>query len=80
MPTVRLAAQGYRYGEAFQGLRAMWRRGDEIFAEVAVPQRRRRAGWRIRDDPVCWTPHCMRSVYLANKARRCCRFPGKACR
>jgi polyketide synthase 7 len=33
----RLAARGYRYGEAFQGLRAMWRRGDEIFAEVAVP-------------------------------------------
>jgi acyl transferase domain-containing protein/NADP-dependent 3-hydroxy acid dehydrogenase YdfG/acyl carrier protein len=34
----RLAARGYEYGPAFRGLRAMWRRGSEIFAEVAVPQ------------------------------------------
>ncbi|MGZ4582857.1 MAG: SDR family NAD(P)-dependent oxidoreductase [Mycobacterium sp.] len=34
----RLAERGYEYGRAFQGLRAMWRRGDEIFAEVAVPE------------------------------------------
>ncbi|ORW85266.1 polyketide synthase [Mycobacterium sp. IEC1808] len=32
----RLAARGYEYGPAFRGLRVMWRRGDEIFAEVAV--------------------------------------------
>ena len=34
----RLADQGYRYGPAFQGVRAAWRRGDEIFAEVALPE------------------------------------------
>jgi acyl transferase domain-containing protein/NADPH:quinone reductase-like Zn-dependent oxidoreductase/NADP-dependent 3-hydroxy acid dehydrogenase YdfG/acyl carrier protein len=34
----RLAALGYDYGPAFRGLQAMWRRGQEIFAEVAVPQ------------------------------------------
>jgi polyketide synthase 7 len=34
----RLAARGYEYGPAFRGLRAMWRRDDEIFAEVAVSQ------------------------------------------
>jgi polyketide synthase 7 len=34
----RLAARGYEYGPAFQGLQAMWRRGDEVFAEVAVPE------------------------------------------
>ncbi|MFI1583927.1 type I polyketide synthase [Embleya sp. NPDC020630] len=28
---------GYHYGPAFQGLRAWWRRGTEIFAEVAPP-------------------------------------------
>ncbi|WP_219070838.1 type I polyketide synthase, partial [Candidatus Mycobacterium methanotrophicum] len=28
----RLAARGYGYGPAFQGLTAMWRRGDELFA------------------------------------------------
>ncbi|MEU0692409.1 type I polyketide synthase [Streptomyces niveus] len=32
-----LAAQGYDYGPAFQGLRALWRRGDETFAEVELP-------------------------------------------
>ncbi|MET8179267.1 SDR family NAD(P)-dependent oxidoreductase [Streptomyces sp. NPDC005336] len=32
----RLADQGYMYGPAFQGLRAAWRRGAEIFAEVEL--------------------------------------------
>ncbi|MFJ6129529.1 SDR family NAD(P)-dependent oxidoreductase, partial [Streptomyces griseoviridis] len=32
----RLAERGYDYGPAYQGLRAAWRRGDEIFAEVAL--------------------------------------------
>ncbi|MGW1507168.1 type I polyketide synthase [Streptomyces mirabilis] len=29
---------GYHYGPSFQGLRSWWRRGTEIFAEVALPQ------------------------------------------
>ncbi len=33
----RLSGRGYRYGPAFQGLRAAWRRGAEVFAEVALP-------------------------------------------
>ncbi|MDH6131108.1 acyl transferase domain-containing protein [Kitasatospora sp. MAA4] len=33
----RLAAQGYAYGPAFQGLRAVWQRDGELFAEVALP-------------------------------------------
>ncbi len=33
----RLAARGYEYGPAFQGLMAIWRRGPELFAEVAAP-------------------------------------------
>ncbi|MFD5430221.1 SDR family NAD(P)-dependent oxidoreductase, partial [Streptomyces sp. NPDC127084] len=33
-----LADRGYAYGPAFQGLRAAWRDGDEIYAEVALPQ------------------------------------------
>ncbi|WP_415954494.1 SDR family NAD(P)-dependent oxidoreductase, partial [Streptomyces sp. KLOTTS4A1] len=28
---------GLEYGPAFRGLRAMWRRGDEVFAEVVLP-------------------------------------------
>ncbi len=30
------AEQGFAYGPAFRGLRAAWRRGDELFAEVAL--------------------------------------------
>ena len=33
----RLADRGYGYGPAFRGLTAMWRRGDEVFAEVTLP-------------------------------------------
>ena len=33
----RLAERGYGYGPAFRGLTTMWRRGDEVFAEVALP-------------------------------------------
>ncbi|MBL0804183.1 SDR family NAD(P)-dependent oxidoreductase, partial [Streptomyces albidoflavus] len=32
-----LAEAGLRYGPVFQGLRAAWRRDDEVFAEVALP-------------------------------------------
>ena len=31
-----LARRGYEYGRAFQGLRALWRRGQEVFADVTV--------------------------------------------
>ncbi|WSJ65968.1 type I polyketide synthase [Kitasatospora sp. NBC_01302] len=30
-------AAGFGYGPAFRGLRAAWRRGEELFAEVALP-------------------------------------------
>jgi pimaricinolide synthase PimS1 len=32
------AESGLGYGPAFQGLRAAWRRGEEVFAEVALPE------------------------------------------
>jgi polyketide synthase 1/15 len=34
----RMAGWGYEYGRAFQGLRALWQRGREVFAEVAIPE------------------------------------------
>ncbi|WP_029386066.1 type I polyketide synthase, partial [Streptomyces leeuwenhoekii] len=34
----RLAATGFGYGPAFRGVRAAWRRGEELFAEVALPE------------------------------------------
>ena len=34
----RLADLGFEYGPAFQGLTAAWQRGEEIFAEVSLPE------------------------------------------
>ncbi|MEU8252225.1 polyketide synthase dehydratase domain-containing protein, partial [Nonomuraea sp. NPDC048916] len=34
----RLVELGYGYGPVFRGLRAAWRRGDEVFAEVGLPE------------------------------------------
>ncbi|MFF2184747.1 type I polyketide synthase [Streptomyces sp. NPDC058155] len=36
-----LAERGLSYGPVFRGLQAAWRRGDEVFAEVALPERAR---------------------------------------
>ncbi|MFE0176327.1 SDR family NAD(P)-dependent oxidoreductase [Streptomyces sp. NPDC059002] len=33
-----LADQGYGYGPAFQGLRAVWKHGADVYAEVALPE------------------------------------------
>ncbi|WP_422070518.1 SDR family NAD(P)-dependent oxidoreductase [Streptomyces orinoci] len=33
-----LADAGLSYGAAFQGVRAVWRLGDEVFAEIALPE------------------------------------------
>ncbi|MBO2456934.1 type I polyketide synthase [Actinomadura violacea] len=41
----RMAEDGYRYGPAFHGLRAGWRRGAEIFAEIALPSTEDPAGF-----------------------------------
>ncbi|MEE4592906.1 SDR family NAD(P)-dependent oxidoreductase [Streptomyces sp. DSM 41524] len=35
------AATGLAYGPVFRGLRAVWRKGDEVFAEVALPEESR---------------------------------------
>ncbi|MET9634691.1 type I polyketide synthase, partial [Lentzea sp. NPDC006480] len=34
----RFAESGFEYGPAFQGVRAAWRDGDTVFAEVALPE------------------------------------------
>jgi NADP-dependent 3-hydroxy acid dehydrogenase YdfG/acyl carrier protein len=33
-----LAENGLQYGPVFQGLRAAWRRGDDVFAEISLPE------------------------------------------
>ncbi|MEU3574108.1 type I polyketide synthase, partial [Kitasatospora sp. NPDC036755] len=37
----RQAETGYGYGPSFQGLRAVWTRGEEVFAEVELPEQLR---------------------------------------
>ncbi|MFC5184935.1 SDR family NAD(P)-dependent oxidoreductase [Actinomadura harenae] len=37
----RLAAAGFDYGPMFRGLSAAWRLGDEVYAEVALPEEHR---------------------------------------
>ncbi|MFE7037510.1 type I polyketide synthase, partial [Streptomyces sp. NPDC057621] len=34
----RLAERGFGYGPTFRGLRAAWRAGDDLYAEVALPE------------------------------------------
>ncbi|MFC8129716.1 SDR family NAD(P)-dependent oxidoreductase [Streptomyces sp. NPDC057302] len=34
----RVAADGYAYGPAFQGLRTLWRHGQDLLAEVELPE------------------------------------------
>ncbi|HEU5332387.1 MAG TPA: SDR family NAD(P)-dependent oxidoreductase, partial [Actinocrinis sp.] len=36
----RLAVLGLGYGPTFQGVQAIWRRGDEVFADVQLPEER----------------------------------------
>ncbi|WP_207401249.1 acyltransferase domain-containing protein, partial [Actinomadura roseirufa] len=40
----RAADAGYGYGPAFQGLRAAWRDGDDVLAEVTLPEEAGRPG------------------------------------
>ncbi|MEV7006677.1 type I polyketide synthase, partial [Streptosporangium sp. NPDC051022] len=44
-----LEEAGLRYGPAFRGLRAAWQRGEELFAEVALPEEYEEdaAGFRV---------------------------------
>ncbi|MEV0531644.1 type I polyketide synthase [Kitasatospora sp. NPDC050463] len=46
-----LARAGYAYGRSFQCVRAVWRRGEEVFAEVAVPDELREQGARFGIHP-----------------------------
>nr|APD71760.1 type I polyketide synthase 5 [Streptomyces sp.] len=42
-----LSQAGLVYGPAFQGLRAAWRRGDDLFAEVVLPEEQREQAARF---------------------------------
>ncbi|WP_424190547.1 SDR family NAD(P)-dependent oxidoreductase [Actinokineospora sp. G85] len=46
-----LLERGYAYGPAFQGMRAVWRRGAEVFAEVSLPEEHREDAGRFGVHP-----------------------------
>ncbi|MFE3221509.1 type I polyketide synthase [Streptomyces antimycoticus] len=43
----RLDTQGYRYGPVFRGLRAVWRLGEDVYAEVALDEGRQDARFAL---------------------------------
>ncbi|MEV1147902.1 polyketide synthase dehydratase domain-containing protein, partial [Micromonospora sp. NPDC049799] len=43
----RLAEAGYRFGPAFQGMRAAWRSGDDRYGEIALPEQVDVAGYPV---------------------------------
>ncbi|MFI5621366.1 type I polyketide synthase, partial [Streptomyces sp. NPDC051567] len=47
----RLAALGYTYGPAFQGLRAVWRDGEDVYAEVRLDEEHRESAARFGVHP-----------------------------
>jgi pimaricinolide synthase PimS1 len=47
----RLAALGFEYGPAFQGLAAAWSDGDDIYAEVSLPEEQREEAGRFAIHP-----------------------------
>ncbi|HEX2316974.1 MAG TPA: type I polyketide synthase, partial [Thermomonospora sp.] len=42
-----MAESGYRYGPVFQGLRAAWRDGDVVYAEVSLPEGHEPTGFGV---------------------------------
>ncbi|HEV8560213.1 MAG TPA: SDR family NAD(P)-dependent oxidoreductase [Actinophytocola sp.] len=47
----RLDARGYRYGPSFRGLRAAWTAGDDLYAEVELPDELRAEAGRFGVHP-----------------------------
>ncbi|WP_046708714.1 type I polyketide synthase, partial [Streptomyces europaeiscabiei] len=43
----RMARAGYGYGPAFRGLRAVWRRNSEVFAEITLPEGESTDDWGL---------------------------------
>ncbi len=42
-----VAALGFDYGPAFFGVRSVWRRGEEVFTELSLPERERHQAYRF---------------------------------
>ncbi|HKS46165.1 MAG TPA: type I polyketide synthase, partial [Amycolatopsis sp.] len=64
-----LGEAGYEYGPAFQGLRKVWKRGEEVYAEVATPaETTKPAGFGIHPALLDASLHSMNFTSLAESA------------
>ncbi|MDH6118809.1 type I polyketide synthase, partial [Kitasatospora sp. GAS204B] len=70
-PYELLADRGLAYGPAFQGLRAAWRRGEELFAEIAPPlEPTEAAGFAVHPALLDAALHVLAVEALAANARQ----------
>ncbi|MFC4562161.1 type I polyketide synthase [Nocardiopsis mangrovi] len=69
-----LAERGYDYGPAFRGARSAWRRGDELFAEVALDEADARAAKGFALHPALLDA-ALHPVFLGAPAGREARLP-----
>lgn len=77
------AEAGFDYGPSFQGLGRVWRRGDEVFAEVALPEEYRADAPASASTPPCWTRRPTRfssnsPAAPGSRRSRCCPSRGAA--
>nr|WP_264349531.1 type I polyketide synthase [Streptomyces milbemycinicus] len=47
----RVAEAGYEYGPVFQGLRTVWRAGEDVYAEIVLPEEQAREAGRFGIHP-----------------------------
>nr|CRI73798.1 CongD protein [Streptomyces conglobatus] len=72
-----MAAAGFPYGPAFQGLRSAWRRGEEVFAEVGLAEEQRidADGYGLHPALLDASLHPIGLGWLAGFARGQARLP-----
>ncbi|MFJ9363894.1 SDR family NAD(P)-dependent oxidoreductase [Nocardia sp. NPDC101769] len=69
-----LADLGYHYGPAFQGLAALWRRGADLFAEVALPEQTSAQGYGVHPALLDASMHAL-AIGLRQEARESTESP-----
>nr|SAI82900.1 HrnB; Macrolactam polyketide synthase type I; modules loading, 1-2 [Streptomyces sp. CMB-0406] len=65
-----ISADGLVYGEVFQSMRAAWRSGDEVFADIALPERAAGEAQRFGLHPAVLDAALHATALLATDAER----------
>ncbi|MGW5719454.1 type I polyketide synthase [Amycolatopsis sp. NPDC003865] len=69
------AAGGFAYGDAFRGLTAAWRHGDDVFAEIALPEPARADARRFGLHPALLDAALQALLYLPLEGSGQSRLP-----